>query len=330
MIKNNSDNSSNYLNLQNQILAMNKFAMQQRESAYATAKSVLLTIPNFPTIPNMSYINKVTRQLPKSISSMANLVNAATAIKPSFPFENSIANFVSKNVRKLNKINKYYGSLENVIPKKYLNAYSGVKKNDNLAGAAVFATALNAKISNMPDLSQFEALLRAYSTKNKHINLQLKSIYKTPDIDSLIPAFTNKKFQLQIIKNLDLSSEVSPDFSKLFSNFENISSSKVFNDPSQENNVKENGQNSVNKNEQRSTKNAVKDTGNNRYNSYSNEQDKHSISPLILIIFLIYSLSIGTLISGKIENNNDQIFISDVLAKVADTLVFANEFTKND
>lgn len=123
---------------------------------------------------------------------------------------------------------------------------------------------------------------------------------------------------------------MSPDFSKLFSNFKNISSSKVFNNPSQENNIKENGQNSVNKNEQRSTKNAVKDTGNNRYNSYSNEQDKHSISPLILIIFLIYSLSIGTLISGKIENNNDQIFISDVLAKVADTLVFANEFTKND
>lgn len=330
MIKNNSDNSSNYLNLQNQILAMNKFAMQQRESAYATAKSVLLTIPNFPTIPNMSYINKVTRQLPKSISSMANLVNAATAIKPSFPFDNSIANLVSKNVRKLNKINKYYGSLENVIPKKYLNVYSRVKKNDNLAGTAVFATALNAKISNMPDLSQFETLLRAYSTKNKHINLQLKSIYKTPDIDSLIPAFTNKKFQSQIIKNLDLSSEVSPDFSKLFSNFENISSSKVFNNPSQENNVKENGQNSVNKNEQRSTKNAVKDTGNNRYNSYSNEQDKHSISPLILIIFLIYSLSIGTLISGSIEHNNNQIVISAVLDKVAGFLDFARDFIKDD
>lgn len=109
---------------------------------------------------------------------------------------------------------------------------------------------------------------------------------------------------------------MSPDFSKLLSNFGNISSSKVFNNPSQENNVKENGQNSVNKNEQRSTKNAVKDTGNNRYNSYSNEQDKHSIFPSVLII-LIHIFCIFIMIGGKIQNNNDQIFVSKVLASVS-------------
>lgn len=273
-------------------------------------------------------------------------INGLDTISKSFKIVSSSINkqkiMLSKELNQLAKIDSQIENLRiisNTMISTNFGGFSNIKAfNDKIEKKTKWLSSINydammgRNFKNIYDISNFEALLRSYSTKNKHINSQLQDLYKTPNIAALIPTFTDKQFQSQLIKGLNLSSDMSQEFSELFSILENISSSEKTNDLNQENTIDQNHQKLIHTKDQCATKNAVKDINNNYYDNHNNEQDKHLTSHFhnAIIIILIYIISIIAMIDGNVKHNNNQIFISNILNQVADTLVFAYDFSKND
>lgn len=354
-----------------QFLKMSGIAMQQQQIADKFINSISKTSPNSSYMEEIRKLSKITENM-ESSKSFSRILNENTiGLYSSLNFYKNKENIIPKNVlfamnnytntfnmtnnlsiglkkTKINKllhtidkapiinsigsnsVSKNYKVPPNVIPQNTLRL---MKKSAKLIDIFRPASPLASSILNMEDISHFEALLRSYGSRSRHINLQLQSIYKTPNISSLSKVFKDKRFQSQVSKNLQLSFEESKQLFDQLSHFENISSAEVLNNPDQESNIEQNEQETISKVNKSIPEKTVQDTHNRGDNNYSNKENKHLMSPDSVVIFLyifISSLSLIFNTIGTFGHTNIQVLISQYLDKAINLITFAYSWSKKD